>query len=375
MASTQKSYPNINFVDTDTQQLIDMLIVSYEQFTGRTLYPADPTRLFILWIADIIIQERVIIDNAAKQNVPRWAEGENLDSLAEIFKDAYRNEAQAAKTTFRCYITKKFDSKQLIPIGTRITVDGDITFETTENLYIQPGQLYGDVSAVCQIPGTIGNNFVAGQITQIVDVYPYYDKVENITTSAGGAEEETDEEFYNRMRESMESFSTAGPAGAYEYFAKQASSSIADAKATTPEPGIVDVRILLKGGELPEDEIIKAVKNALSAERTRPLTDFVEVSTPNTVDFDIEITYYISTPSADSAATIAQEVAAAVEEYKDWQTAKMGRDINPSYLVSLLMKTGIKRVDVIQPLHTVVANNSVAKFGTSVINNGGVEDE
>ena len=370
-----RNYPNIEFVDTDTQKLVDSLIVSYEMFTGRTLYPADPTRLFILWIADIIIQERIIIDSAAKQNLPRYAEGINLDSLAEIFKDAYRNEAQAAKTTFRCYITKTFDSKQLIPIGTRITVDGDITFETTENLYIQPGKLYGDVAAVCQIPGAIGNNFVAGQITQIVDVYPYYDKIENITTSEGGAEEETDDEFYNRMRESMESFSTAGPAGAYEYFAKQASSSIADAKADTPEPGIVDIRILLKGGELPENEIINAVKETLSADRIRPLTDFIKVSTPETVSFDVDIAYYISTLSADSAAVIAHDVEVAVEEYKIWQSEKMGRDINPSYLVSLLMNTGIKRVEITQPNYTIVANNSVAIANNTNILNGGLEDE
>lgn len=71
MTESNRNYPNISFVDTDTETLVNSLIKSYGMFTGRTLYPADPTRLFILWIADIIIQERVIIDESAKQNVPR----------------------------------------------------------------------------------------------------------------------------------------------------------------------------------------------------------------------------------------------------------------------------------------------------------------
>ena len=81
MTATNRSYPDISFVETDTEAIVTALIQSYEKFTGRTLYPADPARLFILWVADIIVQERVNIDFSAKQNVPRYAEGEYLDSL------------------------------------------------------------------------------------------------------------------------------------------------------------------------------------------------------------------------------------------------------------------------------------------------------
>lgn len=375
MTDSKRNYPNISFVDTDTEKLINSLIKSYEMFTGRTLYPADPTRLFILWIADIIIQERVIIDESAKQNVPRYAEGEYLDSLAEIFKDTYRLEAQAAKTTFRFYLSTKLATQHIVPQGTRVTVDGQITFETSEILYIRAGELYGDVTAICQSLGTIGNGFVPGQITQIVDLFPYYEKVENITTSAGGTEEEEDEAFYDRMRESMESFSTAGPAGAYIYHAKTASPQVADVSATSPARGITDIRILLKNGELPGEEVLNEVKAALSADKTRPLTDYVTVSAPEVVPFSIDLTFYIPKPSTNSGTIIAQEVEKAIGEYVKWQTEKMGRDINPSYLISLLMKTGIKRVNVISPTHKVVNDNEVAVLQSSNVINGGVEDE
>lgn len=375
MTETNRGYPKISFVNTDTDTLVNALVKSYEKFTGRTLYPADPVQKFILWIADIMIQERILIDESAKQNVPRYAQGVYLDSLAEIFKDAYRLQPQAAATTFRFYLSTALPYQHLIPIGTRVAVDGNIVFETTETLYIDAGKQSGDVPAICQQVGEIGNGFVPGQIMQLVDVFPYYDRVENITVSAGGAERETDSAFYERMRESMESFSTAGPSGAYIYHAKTASPLVADVAALSPTPGVADIRVLLRDGELPTEEVLQEVQAQLSADKVRPLCDFVQVSAPDTVPLNIDATYYIPKPSQNSAAVITADVEKAVQDYIRWQTEKMGRDINPSVFVSYLMKTGIKRVVVRQPEYTVVPESEVAALNQCNVSSGGVEDE
>ena len=76
MTTKSRTYPDISYVETDTETIVNTLIQGYEKIAGRTLYPADPARLFILWVADIIVQERVNIDFSAKQNIPRYAEGE-----------------------------------------------------------------------------------------------------------------------------------------------------------------------------------------------------------------------------------------------------------------------------------------------------------
>ena len=34
--------PEVEFVDTNTEALVNKLIAGYEEITGRTLYPADP---------------------------------------------------------------------------------------------------------------------------------------------------------------------------------------------------------------------------------------------------------------------------------------------------------------------------------------------
>lgn len=375
MTTKVREYPDIHFVDTDTNTVVNALIQSYEAFTGRTLYPADPARLFILWVADIIIQERVNIDFSARQNVPRYAEGEYLDSLAELFKDAYRLEPEKAKTTLRFTLSIPLEVATIVPAGTRVTVDGEIIFQTLQALTIPAGDLFGNVEAECQTAGEIGNGFVPGQITQLIDIFPYFGSVENVSESDGGADEESDAAFYERMRESVETFSTAGPLGAYEYYAKSASALIVDVKATSPEPGEVDVRVLLSGGQLPGEEILKEVLDILNADKVRPLTDHVTVAAPETVPYDIDFTYWTQEGGAVSDDKVAENIAAAVRTFKEWQGAKMGRDVNPSYLISLLMQAGAKRVKVRSPVDTVVPDNAVAVIGETAVVNGGAENE
>ena len=82
-----------------------------------------------------------------------------------------------------------------------------------------------------------------------------------------------------------------------------------------------------------------------------------------------------------SAEELALAVAGKVGEFTDWQSAKLGRDINPSRLISMLMETGIKRVEVEEPAFTSLRDGSgtetpqVAALGTVTIESGGYEDE
>lgn len=377
-----REYPDIQFVETDVETIESSMIALYEllmQEYGREDYkmqPASPERVFVAWCAQIVVQQRILIDETAKKNVPRYAEGDYLDSLAELFKDIERLPATPAVTTFRCYISEAQKESVIVPQGTRITFDGEITFETTEELEIKAGETYGDVMGQCQTPGIVGNNLAAGQVKEIVDVYDYYLKVENITQTSGGAEVEEDKDYYERMRESMESFSTAGPINGYIYHAKSVSAAIADVAAVSPEPGEVDVRILLQDSEQPTEAVIKEVEAALNAEDVRPLTDVVTVSKPDEDPFEIDVTFYIERNSQASSTIIEKDARAAVEAYISWQTSKMGRDINPSYLVQKMMEAGVKRVEVKKPEFKVVEETHVAKLTreTMQVLNGGVEN-
>ncbi|MBQ0067565.1 MAG: baseplate J/gp47 family protein [Phascolarctobacterium sp.] len=378
---SDRKYPDIDFVETDTETIESSLIALYEslvqQVPGRErykLYPASPERLFISWITSVIVQQRVLINETAKKNVPRYADGEYLDSLAELFKDIERLPASPASAIFRFYISEAQKQSIIIPKGTRISFDGAILFETTENLEIKAGNTYGDIEGVCTTAGEVGNNLAAGQVKEIVDLYDYYQKAENITATSGGAEQEDDASYYERMRESMESFSTAGPVNGYIYFTKSVSAAVSDVAVTSPQACEVDVRVLLQNGEQPTEAVLKEIEDALNASDIRPLTDRVKVSVPQTVPFDVDVTFYISQPNAASAAIIESTARQAVEDYISWQQSKMGRDINPSYLTAKLMEAGVKRVEVRKPVYTVVDDIKVAKLGSKTVLNGGIEN-
>lgn len=368
--------PEVEFVDTDTEALVNKLIAGYEQITGRTLYPADPVRAFILWLASVIVQERALINESAKQNLPRYAVGENLDSLSEIFHNTYRLEPTAATTTLGFYLTTTLNEDYVITDTLEVTVDGVINFATTGYLVFKAGEDYAEVGAICQSVGAVGNGFTPGQVNKLVsDEFLYFKEVSNTTETAGGSEEETDTAFYNRMRESEESYTTAGPRGSYAYHAKSVSSLISDVSAESPEEGVADVRIMLYGGELPSEELIQKVQEYLSADNIRPMTDKVVVAAPTTVEFDIEATYYIPTDKAASTKEIKQAVELATENYILWQTSKMGRDINPSYFNAMLMESGIKRAEITKPAFTQIPKGSVAVIKNCTVTFGGVEDE
>lgn len=381
MKSTTKrnipdNLPTVEFVDIDTEALVNKLIMGYEKITGKTIYPADPVRAFILWLASVIVQERVQINESAKQNLPRYAVGKNLDSISEIFHNTYRLKPKAAVTTLRFYITTTLETDYIITDELEVTIDCIINFVTKGNIIFKAGSDYAEIEAECTTLGAVGNGFTQGQISKLVSAeFLYFKEVSNITESDGGSEEESDSAFYNRMRESEESYTTAGPRGSYSYHAKTVSSLISDVSAESTEDGVADIRIMLYGGVLPDTELLKQVQDYLSADDIRPMTDKVVVAAPTTVTFNIEATYYISTEKGNST----QETKAAVENATDnfilWQTQKMGRDINPSYFNAMLMESGIKRVAIKSPEYTKIPKGSVAVIGTCNVTFGGVEDE
>lgn len=370
------------FIPTDTETIVSLLVSMYERFTGVTVQPASPERLFIQWVSNIIIQERVLNNYTGNQNIPSRAEGENLDALGELFLERTRPTAKAATCRMRFSISEAQESAILIPSGTRITdASATAVWETFDDVYVPIGETSVEAQVRCQKPGVDGNGYAIGQISTLVDIYDYYSGCSNITASEGGTDDATDDEYYELMRASMDGFSCAGARGGYEYWAKQVSTEIGDVIAITPEPGVVSLYVLMKDGSLAGEEIKRAVLEACNDDERRPLTDLVYVRDAEIVKFDVTLTYYLQTGRTRSAADVSAAVKAAVDEYVTWQNAKLGRDINPSQLIWLLMQTGIKRVELTSPAFTALRDGSdrttpqVAQVGTITITNGGCEDE
>lgn len=225
------------FVSADSGALLTKLITRYEALTGRTLNPGDPDRLFLAWVADILIAERVNQNYIGNQNIPSRAVGANLEALGEWIYNVPRNPAQPAKCTMRFNILSAQSTSIVIPVGTRVTdVSQRLIWETTEDAIVAIGDTHTDVMVQCMTNGAEGNGFLVGQINVLVDVdnIPYYSSCSNTTISEGGADVESDDAYYARMRLVLDSYSTAGAVGAYIYHAKTVSDKIADVKAINP---------------------------------------------------------------------------------------------------------------------------------------------
>lgn len=374
--------PDYPFISTDVESTVADLTASYEKLTGTTVHPASPERMLIQWLADVITQQRVQANYAANQNIPSRAEGETLDALGELFLAVSRPEAKAATCTMRFAISEAQATAILIPSGSRVTdASGALTWQTVQDVYIPIGSTTVDTQAQCQTAGAIGNGYALGQLNTLVDIYDYYSGCQNITVSDGGADQATDDEYYQLMRDSMDRLGSAGARGGYLYYAKQVSTEIADVAVNSPTPGVVKLYVLMQNGALAGEEMKNKVLAACNEDKTRPLTDLVLVEDAETVSYDIQLTYYLYSNSPKSAAEIADGVNQAVQRYQQWQCAKLGRDINPDELREYLYHTGIKRVDLVSPVFTSLRDGSnktvpqVAAVGQVTIVNGGYESE
>lgn len=366
--------PDIRFVETDTNIIFNNMKTKFESEIGRFLYPGDPLLILIQTFVAIVSQQASLLEYVAKQNLVKYSDNgfiENLGALVGVSRLQPAN----ALVTLKFTISETQNHIITVPAGTRVTTGNKIYFETKDTIEIYPGEVEGLVNGECQEKGVIGNNFALGQINQIVDIFPYFKSVENITVSNSGSDIESLESFRNRIFEAPKSYSVAGPEAAYKFWAKSTNALISDVSVFSPTPGIVELIPLLENGVIPSEEILKEVYDFCSADERRPLTDFVEVLPPIIKEYKINLQYFILRNNASSINQIKNNVDKSVNEFILWQKTILGRDINPSKLTELLIQAGAKRVEILEPVFTNLKYKEVAVCTDIICVFGGLEDE
>lgn len=355
--------PKIQFADPDVTKVQADLYATYEQTTGRTLFPGQPERLFLDSVAAEMSRLLYIVDFTGQQNLLVKAYGSYLDGLGSLF-NVQRLPASAARVFIRFELNEAVDWPVSIDAETRVTPDGTIVFTTASTLTIQPGDTSGTVEAVCQAPGAQGNGYVAGQVNQLIDPIAYVARAVNESTSLGGANAEADDRLRERIALAPTAFSCCGSADAYKFHARSVSPAITDVAIHVPSPGRVHVSVLTQDGAAPT-EIIAAVAGALNGEKVRPISDTVVVQAPEQVEYDIDLTYSIQASHGHLESRIREQVRAEIDGYEVWQSAKLGRAINPSELIARVRQvSGVHSVDVALPLYQALEPYQLATLGT-----------
>lgn len=366
------------YIDPDPQAWYDFIVASYETKTGRTF----PTEGPIVDQANTFAQGMSIEANnlnyTGRQVLRAFATGPRLDSFADLW-GVTRLAPNPAKATVR-FTTQDGVAisarDSVIPAGTQLTTDDAVTFTTDESVTMEVGASTVEVSATAVTPGTGGNGIQIGDIkninSPISNPLIFNGTVSNIEITSGGGATESDERFRRRLYFVIESKSTAGSSGMYEYWALSYSSNIAAAYAyAEPDTGVATIYILEQGGSIPSQATLDAIALYINADDVRPMCDLLDMQAASQVNYNVVLVvdYY---PSA--AAYIDEQLTlleSQVEELAEVNQDILGRDIIPNEYVRLGMNLeGTYDVTVTEPAATAIGPGEFSVMGSVTITKG-----
>lgn len=363
---------DLNIHNETEEEILSRMVNRYEELSGETLELADERRWIFQSVAYALMIRNETTNDGLKMNLLRHSKGDYLQEIG-VFTDTEILEPKQASVPLRFEIEEaKEDLIAVSPV--RITPGGDVYF-LTEYFEFQPGETTKDVTAYCTEAGEVGNGYLPGEITKIVDPFPFFKSVTNLEISQGGAELESDESLKERIREAPSKFSTAGPGDGYIYWAKTANQDIIDVNVGMTSPGVVRITPLMKDGELPTATVLSDVLETCDDDKRRPITDNLVVDAPDQIEYEIDFTYYISSKNVGLVNEIQGKVNAAKDEYIAWQKGALKRDVNPTELNYLVRSAGAKRLVITKPSFVTVDIFEVAKETTVNVVYGGIEDD
>ncbi len=368
---------SINFFEKKAEEIESLLVKYYESMVGECR-EGSPQRGFIKVIVYLLFSFGKYFDAKQKMNLLNYSKGEYLDAMGE-FRGGERGtrlKEVKAFTTFEVEIIESVNN-QTLEKGYRVSANDGTIFETTEPLLFTSGETIKTVPGQCTTFGTVGNGYLPDQINKEVDIVAFVLKVRNISTSQGGAEVESDSAYRERLKKIPESYSVAGPVGAYESMVLGVSPEIIDVQITSPSPGEVLLQPLLKNGELPDQGILDKIIEACNDNALRPLTDKVIAGSPIVKRYNLNLTYYVSSIYQTNVDQVKIDIENKIEEWILLTKSKLGKDINPDLLIDMVRGVGCKRLVIESPVFTKIEDGEVANVNvdTKVINYGGIENE
>ncbi|MCW1711268.1 baseplate J/gp47 family protein [Campylobacter jejuni] len=163
---------------------------------------------------------------------------------------------------------------------------------------------------------------------------PFVAKIKQLEFFKDGASEESDEALRERAVMSVHRFSTAGSEKGYIYHALSASAKVASIKALNNGAG--KVRVIIKS----EDELsVDVVKEYLSADERRPLTDEVSVELAKKREFIVDAKLLLLELSR--ANEISQKINALQKDFD------LSVDLALGFIYKCLHQDGVYKSEIL----------------------------
>ncbi len=364
-------------LDSMQQEMIADFETDYEDQTGEslTLYPADPWRLALNAASAKMYQLAAIMDAWFKQNFLMYMTLNSTRQWGGNF-GYFDTGEECAKCTERFTLSEIQPNDVEIPQGTQVTAGDDIFFATDEAAVVVAGTAYVDVPCTCTEPGAAANNYIIGAINILSNTINYIDSVENIDQPSGGRDAYTNEELKEKILNFPDTYSVAGPSGAYEQMVYAYSDEIISTRAIADdEGGTVLIYVMLENKTFPDSTYCDNLKNYIKESKRFPDTDQLVVAAPTQVSYTLEATYYISEYNKEVEDTIKAAVEQAVEEFTNATASEIGKAVVPDDLISYIKAAGARRITIVSPSYTSIGENEIAICTNVQLTYGGLEDE
>ncbi len=358
------------------KKIVEEYNAAYLEITGENKTVPDEQLAIMYAAAALFYQLAEAINSKAKQNLLKYSSGTYLDNIGISRGGLTRKQAESAVVMIRFTASAVRQNVIGIPEGTRVTGgSGRIYFATTEYAEIAPGEEYVDVPCMATAGGAAANDFEIGELNMLVDPIAYIGSVSNTDAPTGGTDAESDDAFAERIYDSRYTYSTAGAEQAYIYYTKAFSTLIDDVVVLNPSDANIDIYILMADRTQATSAFLEELENYLDDPDIKPLTDNITVKNVTRVNYAISVEYKIYDTDLSKLAEIQKAIAAAAEDFKTWQSARIGRDISSQKLISLLIAAGAAQVTINSPLDTKVEANEIAYCeSTSIEYKGYIEE-
>ena len=360
------------FLDYDAQTIHDEIIEYLQAETDEVLPEGDERRIFAEALTAYFLALKADIDDVAKQKMLRYARGDALDCLGEMY-GCERILAVPATCTLRFSVDEAESYSLVVPAGTVASTPDGFAFVTDEDATIAAGETYVDVTATAEEEGNEYNGYVAGSVSVVRSSLAFVTTVANTDTTAGGTDGEPDddegnESFRQRILLSQNAVNTAGTESSYKYFARSADENVADVQVPDlDEEYVINVYVVKKGGLEFSSSELAVIQAACNADDVRPLGDLVEVKNATRDTYAISVSYTCAAENESAVVAAIEGAGGAIDAYLKWQDETISRGIQPQKLMALMFAAGADTVTVTTPVAASVSVGHVAKCTSTTV--------
>ncbi len=192
---------------------------------------------------------------------------------------------------------------------------------------------------------------------------------------------ESDEDYRRRIILAPDSYSVAGPTGAYVYHALSADPEVLDAYAegTTfnindngdvevvddagledPQPGNVAITVLSRNGNGNADrELLKTVSDALNDNNIRPVNDRPVTRSADIIEYAVTATIY--TYQGPDPSVVIDTAKENIKKYVN-DMHRIGLDVAMSGIYQALHVDGVQRVEITSPTNDLKITERQASY-------------